>query len=83
MSSSKPYNREFRLSEIAQRITSGIDHFAEADWFSPLRVTLPSLSLRVGTAICFDGVFPEVSRDFVRAGATLLAYITNDAWYGI
>lgn len=72
------------LDGIAQRVTSGIGHFAQADVFRPLPVLLPSsLPLRVGTAICFDGVFPEVSRHFVRSGAGLLANMTNDAWYGV
>ncbi len=37
---------------------------------------------RVGTLICFESVFPEVSRAFVRRGATLLVNITNDFWFG-
>jgi apolipoprotein N-acyltransferase len=31
--------------------------------------------------ICFEDVFPELSRNFVRKGAGLLVNITNDAWY--
>jgi apolipoprotein N-acyltransferase len=32
--------------------------------------------------ICFEVVFPQLSRTFVRNGATLLTTITNDAWFG-
>ncbi len=32
--------------------------------------------------ICFEDVFPELSRRFVRLGAKILVNITNDAWYG-
>ncbi|MCX5714358.1 MAG: apolipoprotein N-acyltransferase [Candidatus Omnitrophica bacterium] len=31
--------------------------------------------------ICFEDLFPELSREFVRRGASFLANITNDAWY--
>jgi len=34
-----------------------------------------------GVLICFEDVFPEISRAFVRAGAHFLVNITNDAWY--
>ena len=31
--------------------------------------------------ICFEDLFPELSREFVRRGAHFLINITNDAWY--
>ncbi len=35
-----------------------------------------------GTLICFEGIFAESAREFVRQGAQLFVNITNDAWYG-
>jgi apolipoprotein N-acyltransferase len=35
----------------------------------------------VGAGVCFDSIFPRALADDVRAGATLLAIVTNDAWY--
>jgi apolipoprotein N-acyltransferase len=32
--------------------------------------------------ICFEDLFPEISRQFVKRGAGLLVNITNDAWFG-
>ena len=31
--------------------------------------------------ICFEDIFPELSRNFVKNGATILVNITNDAWF--
>ncbi|MGB3212190.1 MAG: apolipoprotein N-acyltransferase [Desulforhopalus sp.] len=37
---------------------------------------------RAGILICFESVFPELSRQWVLAGANVLVNLTNDAWYG-
>lgn len=37
---------------------------------------------KVGIVICFEAIFPDVSRDHIRAGGELLVNITNDAWFG-
>ncbi|MEM9558573.1 MAG: apolipoprotein N-acyltransferase [Acidobacteriota bacterium] len=36
----------------------------------------------IGMAICYEVIFPEAVAEQVRAGAGLLATVTNDAWYG-
>lgn len=36
---------------------------------------------RVGVAICFESIFPDVTRALVNHGAEVLAIITNDAWF--
>ncbi len=44
----------------------------------------PALSERpadFGVLICFEDLFPELSREFVKNGAGFLVNITNDAWY--
>ncbi|MBI3359207.1 MAG: apolipoprotein N-acyltransferase [Nitrospirae bacterium] len=40
------------------------------------------LSAKIGTAICFEVIFPEVVRQFVQNGANVIVTITNDAWFG-
>lgn len=37
---------------------------------------------KIGTVICFEVIFPEVVRQFVKNGAGLMTTITNDAWFG-
>ncbi len=36
----------------------------------------------IGVQICFEIIFPELSRSLVKNGAGLLVNLTNDAWFG-
>lgn len=38
-------------------------------------------SSKIATPICFESIFPQISRAFVRNGARALFIITNDAWF--
>jgi apolipoprotein N-acyltransferase len=31
--------------------------------------------------VCYEGIFPELSRAYVTAGSQILVNISNDAWY--
>ncbi|MBI4442238.1 MAG: apolipoprotein N-acyltransferase [Acidobacteria bacterium] len=37
---------------------------------------------RMSTLICYEAIFPELSRRFVQEGAGLLVNISNDGWFG-
>jgi apolipoprotein N-acyltransferase len=37
---------------------------------------------RFGILICYEGIFPSLTRRFVAGGADFLVNITNDAWFG-
>ncbi len=52
--------------------------------FSPGKIEQPLVwrDARAGVLICFESVFPELSRKWVMAGANVLVNLTNDAWYG-
>jgi len=39
------------------------------------------IKYKFSVLICFEDVFPEISRRFVKKGAGFLVNITNDAWY--
>jgi apolipoprotein N-acyltransferase len=45
--------------------------------FQPLRTELGAIA----TPICFESIFPQISRAFVQEGAQLIVTITNDAWF--
>lgn len=49
---------------------------------TPLLVNTGVGAFKVGPLICYEDVFPELSRSAVRAGAEWLFVATNDAWYG-
>jgi len=39
-------------------------------------------NVRIGVLICFESIFPELSRKSAAEGANCLAVITNDSWFG-
>ncbi|MDO8603225.1 MAG: apolipoprotein N-acyltransferase [Candidatus Omnitrophota bacterium] len=41
-----------------------------------------SQAVKFSALICFEDIFPEISKEFVKNGARFLVVITNDAWYG-
>jgi apolipoprotein N-acyltransferase len=43
-------------------------------------LSMPEANL--GTLICFESIFPDLSRAMVENGANILVNITNDAWFG-
>ena len=37
---------------------------------------------KLGFQICYEGLFPEISRDLSQRGAQVIVNLTNDSWYG-
>lgn len=38
--------------------------------------------LAVGATICWENIFPDLVREFVRRGANVIVNATNEAWFG-
>jgi apolipoprotein N-acyltransferase len=66
-----------RFLPFIDKLVVGIGDFAPGT-ISPL----PMNGHRLGVLVCFEGIFPELARDYVRRGSDLLVNITNDAWFG-
>jgi apolipoprotein N-acyltransferase len=49
---------------------------------SIVTASAPATGVTVGVPICYELLFPDLTRRFVSDGAVLLLAITNDAWYG-
>ncbi len=44
--------------------------------------SLPTDVGNVGAVICFESMFPDISRQLAQSGAEFLAVMTNDDWFG-
>ncbi|MDI6796912.1 MAG: apolipoprotein N-acyltransferase [Desulfatibacillaceae bacterium] len=45
--------------------------------------TLAFDNVRLGVLICYEVIFPSLSRAMAKNGANLLVTVTNDAWFGL
>ncbi len=75
------------LGRFLHAVASGIAASGVTPGAAPRAVELPlpgpgGRRLTAGVPICYELLFPDLVRLFVRDGAELLLAITNDAWYG-
>lgn len=76
---------------LLRPLLQGVGTFSPGERTKPLiiqlsprnSILLPSDgSLVLGMLICYESIFPELARQQVDEGATLLVNISNDAWFG-
>ncbi len=67
------------LLGFLNRLVPATGDFAPGDRIAPLALREAS----AGILICFEAIFPEISRAMVRKGADVLVNLTNDAWFGV
>jgi len=66
------------LFPFVNKLVAGIGDFSPGKSAVPLE----TIGGKIGVLVCFEGIFPEVARAYVQAGAGILVNITNDAWFG-
>ena len=56
--------------------------FIPGESVQPLPVKVGTGTVPVGVLVCYEDLFPSLALSSARAGAEVLAVLTNDAWYG-
>ncbi len=64
--------------KFLRRINLGQSDYSPGGSFKPLSFD----GVRMGIMICFESMFPEISRKEANLGADMLVVMTNDGWFG-
>lgn len=67
-----------RFFFFLDKLVVGVGDFKSGNELTPLMIG----NNKVGVLICYEGIFPEISRKYRKKGVSLLVNITNDAWFG-
>ena len=62
-----------------EKLTAEAGNFSRGD---PAFIPLAFKDHQTGVLICFEILFPDIARQFVKNRADLLTTVTNDAWFG-
>jgi len=76
-----PYGEYVPLRQLfpfISKLAAGVGDFSSGKGFYPLSMDRH----KIGVLICYEGIFPEISRSYKKMDAELLINITNDAWFG-
>lgn len=67
-----------RFLPFVKKLTAGAGDFSEGPGPNPLSLN----KVKLGILICYEAIFPDISRRETKNGAGVLVNITNDAWFG-
>jgi apolipoprotein N-acyltransferase len=68
-----------RLLPFVHRLVPAAGDFSPGSETSPLEIP----GLTAGPLICYEAIFPELSRVQVKKGSVFFVNLTNDAWFGM
>ena len=66
------------LGVLFEPLVQGVAGFSPGEEFQLGNIN----NSRFATLICYESIFPELSRRLVRQGAQMFVNITNDSWFG-
>ena len=66
------------------KMVEGVGEYQSGEEYTIFEIRNPKSKIQnfFGTLICFEVIFPDLVRRFVKNGAEFLVNITNDGWYG-
>jgi apolipoprotein N-acyltransferase len=67
---------------LAEKLTAEIGDFVPGNRLVVSELSVGNASGKLGGFICYEAIFPDLVRRFVREGAEVLVNISNDGWYG-
>lgn len=76
-----PFGERLPFDEMfpaLQKLNFGQGNFTPGKEYKVFEISKAKFS----TLICFESIFPRISRKFVRQGAEFLVNITDDSWFG-
>ena len=76
-----PFGEYVPLSRVIGFIRSWAEFISELEPGSHA-VVFSGPPAPFGVVICYEGIFPDLFRMFVRGGARLMVNMTNDGWFG-
>ncbi|MCP4503430.1 MAG: apolipoprotein N-acyltransferase [Deltaproteobacteria bacterium] len=71
------------LGNFVRRFVVGSSHVGDGFHVVNLPLESQKKGIKVAATICFEGVFPEITRTFAKQDADVFFNVTNDKWYGV